>query len=132
MAERLGLMVKKALNRGEAFLSFPFNHVTSERPGGGREAQDWHFRANVFYDATNGVRQEFSFQFGIEDPQSSHIGGAADGARKIRAGVIELKMHAHGFGRNQNVRENYDGIDSQDAKWLQRDLGGQIGSLANF
>jgi hypothetical protein len=41
-------------------------------------------------------------------------------------------MHAHGFGGNQNIRENDDGIDPQDAKGLQRDLGRQVGSFANF
>ena len=39
---------------------------------------------------------------------------------------------AHGFGGDQNVGENDDGIDAQTAKGLQRDFGGKFRRLRDF
>src|ERR1700676_5099976 len=86
--EGLWLMVKKALHRREAFLGFSFDHIAGQRPRSRRKAQARDFRADAFYERTNGLRQEFSFLFRIEDVQTSHIGRASNGTGKIWAHII--------------------------------------------
>ena len=54
------------------------------------------------------------------------------GSGKIGAGVAQFEFQAHGFGGDQNVGEDDDGVDAEQAKGLQRDFDGEIWSLANL
>jgi hypothetical protein len=51
---------------------------------------------------------------------------------QIWAGIAEFQLQAHGFGGNQNIRENDDCVDAEPEKWLDRDFEGQLGRLANL
>lgn len=55
-----------------------------------------------------------------------------DGFGQIGAGVAEFELEAHGFGGDENVRKDDDGVDAEEAKRLQRDFDGEVGRLANF
>lgn len=48
------------------------------------------------------------------------------------ARVAKFKRKAHGFRRNQDVRENDDGVNAETPKRLKGNFGGEIGSLAEL
>ena len=46
--------------------------------------------------------------------------------------MAEFEFEAHGFGGDEDVGENDDGVNAEEAKGLERDLDGEVGRFANL
>ena len=115
---------QEALCRGKAFFGAAFDHVAGESPGSSGETQNGDCGADFADDAANGFREKGGFDFGVEEPQLVYIAFGANGLGEIGAGISEFEFEAHGFGGDENVRENDDGVDTEEVKGLKRDLDG--------
>ena len=127
---RLG--VEKAFYGGEAFLGAAFDHVTGEGPGRSGETENGDVRARIANGAAKRFHEKAGFDFWIEDAEFFYIGFAANGFGKIGAFVLKFEGKAHGFGGDQDVREDDDGIDAEAAERLDGDLERQVGGLADL
>src|SRR5207245_7486528 len=102
----------------ESFLGLAFHHVAGESPGSTGKSQNGDFRPDGFYDSPNGLGEEAGLGFRVKELQPLDIQLGADWIWQVWARVAEFQLQAHGFGGNQDVRENDDGIDTEPAKWL--------------
>lgn len=127
--EDLRFVVEEAFDRGKTFFGAALDHVAGEGPGGSGKAQDGNVGPNVIYGATQGFHQEAGFFLGIKDVEFFYIGFRSNWLRKIRTCVLEFEGEAHGFGRNQDIGEDNDGIDAETAEGLKGHFDGQFGSL---
>jgi len=131
-AERSGLAAQESFDGGESVAGAAFDHIAGERPRGGGEAENRDGRAELAGYAADGFGQEGGFEFGVEDSEFGDVGGGTYRLGEIGAGVTELELQAHGFGRDENVGENDNGINAEAAEGLEGDLGGEVGSFADF
>lgn len=131
-AKDFGLGVEKIFYGGEAFLGAAFDHVTGESPGRSGKTENGNVRASIANGAAKRLHQKAGFDFGIEDAKFFYISFGANGFGKIGAFVFKLESKAHGFGGDEDVREDDDGIDAESAKRLDGDFERQIGGLADL
>ena len=80
----------------------------------------------------DGLGKKSGLRLRIKQAQLLDVRGSTHGLRQIWPGVIQFQLHAHGFGGNQNIRKNDDGVHAEQTKRLQGNFGGQVGSLTNF
>ena len=131
-AEKLRLGVKEIFDGRKAIFGATFDHVTGESPRRGGKAEDGNFGAGVFHRATESFHEEAGFLFRIEEIEFFDVSFSADGLGKIWTFIFEFEREAHGFGRDEDVRKDDDGVDVEAAQGLNRNLECQIGSLANI
>lgn len=109
-----------------------FDHVAGQSPRRGGKAEDGNIGTSVFHRAAKGFYQEASFDFGVEEVEFFHVGFSANRFGEVWTFVLEFESEAHGFGRDENVRKDNDGINVEATQRLDGDLECQIGSFANF
>src|SRR6266849_9744609 len=131
-AEDLWLVVEETLDGGESFLSLAFHHITGKGPRSTGKAQDGNFGTDGFHDTADGFGKKGRFFLWVENLEAVDVQLGAHRIRQVWAGVAEFQLQSHGFSRNQNVRENDDGINAQPAKGLDGNFDGKLGRLANL
>lgn len=132
LAENFGLVVEETFDRGEAFFGAALDHVAGEGPGGGGETQNGNVGADEFNGATEGFHEEASFFLRIKNVEFFYIAFGANGMGEIGTGILQFKSKAHGFGGDEDVGENNDGVDAESAEGLKGNFDSQVGSLANL
>ena len=127
-----GFAKEETFYGGEAFFGAAFDHVAGESPGSGGKAQNGNRVPDFANDATNGFGEEAGLDFWVEEFQLFDLAFGANGIGEIGAGVAEFELEAHGFGGDEDVGEDDDGVDAELAKGLKRDFDGEIGRFADF
>ena len=126
------LVVHHLFRCGKAVFGPALDHVAGQRPWRAGKSQHRDLRPELAAEPPDGLGHESSILLGIENPQRLHLADFTDGMSDHRAGVGQLHFDAHGFGGNQDVRKNDDGIHAHRAKRLQGNLHGQFRRLADF
>src|SRR5208282_354818 len=127
-----GFAEKETFYRGEAFFGAAFDHVAGECPGSGGKTEDGNGGADFADDAANGFGEEGGFDFGVEKLEFLDIALRADRLGQVGAGIAEFELESHGFGGDENVGEDDDGVHAEQAKGLKGDFNGEIGRLTNL
>ena len=125
-------MQQHFLGGGEAVARAALDHVAGQCPRRRGKAEHRHVRSERAAELANGVAEEFRFDFGIEFRERFDLFGGAHGRMHDRSGVAEFDGRAHGFGDDENIGEDDDGVHAEAAMRLQRDFGGEIGRLGDF
>src|SRR5437016_3290708 len=126
------LVEEETLYCSKSFLGLAFHHITSKSPWGTRKTQNGNLGTDGFHDAADGFWQEASIHLGVENLEPVDIRLGTHRIRQAWPGVAEFQLQAHGFGGDQNVRENDDGINAKPAKGLDRDFDRKLRRLANL
>lgn len=127
---RLG--VEEILYSRKPFFGAAFDHVTGQSPRRGSKAEDRDVGSGEFDGAAKSFHEEAGFDFRIEDVEFPYVGLGANWSRKVGTLVFELEGKAHGFGRDENVGKDDDGVDAEAAQGLNGYFECQIGSLADL
>jgi len=131
-AEGRRLAVEKALYGCETFLGSAFNHVAGQSPRSGGKAEHRDVRTSRANDSADGFGEEASLLLRVEEAKRFDVLLGADRLGEVWSRVAEFQRKAHGFGRNENVGENDDGVHVEAAEGLKGDFGGEIGGFANL
>ena len=124
-------MVEETLYRSKSFFSLAFHHVTGQGPRGTSKTQNGNLGADGFHDAPDGFWKKASICLRVKNLESVDVRLGTYRIRQVWTGVAEFQLQPHGFGGNQNVRENDDRINAQPAKGLEGDFDRKLGRLAN-
>src|SRR5580700_6816250 len=106
-----------------------FDHVTRERPWRRCETDYRNLGICCMADCPNSVAHESRFLGWIEIAEMPDGGRVAHGIREHGPGIGHVEWQPHRFCNDQNVRENNDRVHTDNSKWLQGHLRGQLGRL---
>lgn len=132
VAQKFRLGGEQLPGAGDVAAGAAFDHVAGECPGRGGEADDGNVWTGGATDGANGVRDKFGFALGIEIAQAADGGGVSNGAGEHGAVIGDVERHAHGFGDDEDVREDDDGVHAEDAEGLEGYFGGEVRGFADF
>ena len=130
--EGLGVVLHERAQGREIPGLAPLHHVAGQGEGQAREADERDLARELSAQDADGVHDEAQGLLRVGHAQGRHGGAVPHPRPQHRALLLqELQRHAHGFDRDEDVREQDGRVDAQALDGLQGDLGGELRRLAH-
>ena len=124
-------LVHELLGLGECPAGSTFDGVTREREWRAGKTDERHVRGELAPRQSDRLHHIAELGVHVEGGQSLDIGGIADRAVDVRAFACrEAQAEPQRLEGQQDVGECDRGIDAEARDGLQRDLGGELGIMA--